>query len=242
MATQRWVAILRLRARKLAHQEDPPWQLKTPTPPVATIAPHAAAMPAVTPIAVRVRTGRGRRDDPRGVALLDPTTVRAVTTALRAATGRTATVRARPTVTGRVATRRGPIPVGVRPRVGRTVLRTVRTAMRGPCAMVVPRRRDVRPATAHIRATVDRRAVMTAVAVRRVVMTAVVARRVATTVAVALVAVDPRAAPGTAERVGEAGRRRPTVRHVRRSVSARAAPNSPKTSPRAICLLRRAMS
>ena len=238
MATQSWVAILRLRARKLAHQEDPPWQLKTPTLPVATIAPDGAAMHAATLIVVRARTDRGLRGDPRGVALLDPTAVWGVTTALRAPTVRSATVRARPTVTGRVAMRRALIPVGVRPRVGRTARRTGQTAMRAPRAMVALPQPDVPLATAPPLETVVLRAAMIAVVVLPAAMIVAAAPRAAMTGEDA-----PRAAPATAERVAAVGRpRRPTVRHARRSVSARAAPNSPKTSPHAICPPRRAMS
>ena len=238
MATQSWVAILRLRARKLAHQEDPPWQLKTPTLPVATIAPDGAVMHAATLIVVRARTDRGLRGDRRGVALLDPITVRGVTTALRAPTVRSATVRARPTVIGRVAMRRALIPEGVRPRVGRTARRTGRTAMRAPRAMVALPQPDVPLATAPPLETVVLRAAMIAVVVLPAAMIVAAAPRAAMTGEDA-----PRAAPATAERVAAVGRpRRPTVRHARRSVSARAAPNSPKTSPHAICPPRRAMS
>ncbi|PVW02496.1 hypothetical protein DEA06_15210 [Microbacterium sp. Gd 4-13] len=185
-------------------------------------------MHAATLIVVRARTDRGLRGDRRGAALLDPITVRGVTTALRAPTVRSATVRARPTVIGRVAMPRALIPEGVRPRVGRTARRTGRTAMRAPRATVALPQPDVPPATAPPLVTVVLPAAMIAVVVLPAAM---------------IVAAAPRAAPATAERVAAVGRpRRPTVRHARRSVSARAAPNSPKTSPHAICPPRRAMS
>ncbi|MFL2002326.1 hypothetical protein [Microbacterium sp. A1-JK] len=182
------------------------------------------------------------------MALLDPTAVWGVTTALRAPTVRSATVRARPTVTGRVAMRRALIPVGVRPRVGRTARRTGQTAMRAPRAMVALPQPDVPLATAPPLETVVLRAAMIAVVVLPAAMIAVVVLPAAMIVAAAPRAAmtgedAPRAAPATAERVAAVGRpRRPTVRHARRSVSARAAPNSPKTSPHAICPPRRAMS
>jgi len=241
MATQSWVAILRLRAPKLAHQEDPPWQLKTPTPPAATTGPLGAGAPAAMRIEARVRTNRGSRDARHGVVLLDRTIVRGVTIVRRARIVRSVTALVLPTAIDRVATRHAPIPAGVLPPADRMVPPT------GPTVTRAPRRRGDPLGTARTLVTVVRRAAMTGPVVRLVPPIVVAVRRAATTVVVVLrvrttvVAVRPEGRV-TAERAGEAGLRRPIARRDPRSGSVRADPSSPKTSPRRICPPRPATS
>ena len=241
MATQSWVAILRLRARKLAHQEDPPWQLKTPTPPVATTGPLGAGAPAAMQIEARVRINRGSRDARRGPVLLDPTIAQGVTIVRRARIVRSVTALVLPTAIDRVATRHAPIPAGVLPPADRMVPPT------GPTVTRVPLRRGDPVGTPRTLVTVVRRAAMTGPVVRREATIVAAARRAATIAAAVprapttVVAVRPEGRD-TAERAGEAGLRRPIARRDPRSGSVRADPSSPKTSPRRICPPRRATS